>query len=106
MRAVTAEVVFEVTIVANLVVSIRRAERSADMHIPESRLAVSTELARNHQKNGCIDGCYRFEDPEQARSFALLALDFVKRTIDKRSEQVEALDTGAEYLPDRVGTVQ
>ena len=76
------------------------------MRIPQSRLAVSTELARNHQQNGRIDGCYRFDDPERARSFALLALDFIKRTLDKRIEQIERLDTGAEYDSNSVGALQ
>ena len=39
----------------------------------------------------------RFGEPERARSFALLALDFVKRLLEKRIERIEALDTGAEF---------
>ena len=91
------DAVFEVVVRYNAVQAIRRVPRAPDMHIPESNLEVTSELARNHQRHGCIDGCYRFDDPERARSFAVLALDFVKRMLEKRIEQIEALDTGAEF---------
>ena len=67
------------------------------MRVPESNLEVTSELAGNHQRHGCIDGRYRFDDPERARSFAVLALDFVKRMLEKRIEEIEALDTGARF---------
>ena len=89
--------VFEVIVLHNAVQAIRRVPRTPEMHVPESNLEVTSQLARNHQRTGCIDGCYRFEDAERARSFAVLALDFVKRMLEKRIEQIEALDTGAEY---------
>ena len=91
------DAVFEVVVRHNAVQAIRRAPRTADVHVPASNLEVTSELARNHQRHGCIDGCYRFDDPERARSFAVLALDFVKRMLEKRIEQIEALDTGAEF---------
>ena len=91
------DTVFEVVVRHNAVHAIRRVPRAPDLHIPESNLEVTSELARNHQRNGCIDGCYRFDEPERARSFAVLALDFVKRILEKRIEQIEALDTGAEF---------
>ena len=89
--------VYEVVVRHNAVQAIRRTPRTPDIHIPESNLEVTSELARNHQRHGCIDGCYRFHEPERARSFAVLALDFVKRLLEKRIEQIEALDTGAEF---------
>ena len=89
--------VFEVIVRHNAVQAIRRVPRAPDTHVPESNLEVTSELARNHQQHGCIDGCYRFDDPERARSFAVLALDFVKKMIEKRIEQIEALDTGSEF---------
>ena len=92
------DAVFEVLVRHNAVQAIRRVARAPDMHVPESNLEVTSELARNHQRHGCIDGCYRFDDPERARSFAVLALDFVKRMLEKRIEQIEALDTGAEFV--------
>ncbi|MDD9982612.1 MAG: hypothetical protein OXU81_14860 [Gammaproteobacteria bacterium] len=91
------DTVFEVVVRHNAVQAIRRVPRALDMHVPESNLEVTSELARNHQRNGCIDGCYRFDEPERARSFAVLALDFVKRMLEKRIEQIEAIDTGAEF---------
>ena len=50
-----------------------------------------------HQLHGCTDGCDRFDHPERARSFAVLALDFVNRMLEKRIEQIESIDTGAEF---------
>ena len=91
------DTVYEVVVRHNAVQAIRRVPRAPDMHVPESNLEVTAELARNHQRYGCIDGCYRFDEPERARSFAVLALDFVKRILEKRIEQIEALDTGAEF---------
>ena len=89
--------VFEVIVRHNAVQAIRRVPRAPGMHVPDSNLEVTSELARNHQRHGCIDGCYRFDEPERARSFAVLALDFVRRMLEKRIEQIEALDTGAEF---------
>ena len=92
------ETIFEVIVLHNAVQAIRRAPRTSDTHVPESNLEVTSELALNHQHNGCIDGCYRFDEPERARSFAVLALDFVKRMLEKRIEEIESLDTGAEFI--------
>ena len=91
------DAVFEVLVRHNAVQAIRRVARAPGMYVPDSNLEVTSELARNHQRHGCIDGCYRFDEPERARSFAVLALDFVKRMLEKRIEQIEALDTGAEF---------
>ena len=91
------DVVFEVVVRHNAVHAIRRVPRAPEMRVPESNLEVTSELARNHQQHGCIDGHYLFDAPERARSFAVLALDFVKRMLEKRIEQIEALDTGAEF---------
>ena len=91
------DTVFEVVVRHNAVQTIRRVPRAPDMRVPESNLEVTSELARNHQRHGCIDGCYRFDEFERARSFAVLALDFVKRVFEKRIEQIEALDTGTEF---------
>ena len=91
------DTVFEVVVRHNAVQAIRSVPRVSGMHVPESNLEVTSKLARNHQRHGCIDDCYRFDDAERARSFAVLALDFVKRMLEKRIEQIEALDTGAEF---------
>ena len=91
------DTIFEVIVHHNAVQAIRRAPRAPGMDVPESNLEVTSELARNHRLHGCVDGCYRFGDPERARSFAVLALDFVKRMLEKRIEQIESLDTGAEF---------
>jgi hypothetical protein len=70
------------------------------MRVPASRLEVSTELASNNQRNQCIDGVYRFDDAEQARSFSVLALDFINRIIQRRLQAIQSLDTGAGYDAD------
>ena len=98
MPAVPSDDVFEVIVHRNLVDSIRRVTRTPDIRIPESPLEVSSELARNFQANGCIDGRYRFDDSERARSFALLALDFVKRLLERRIERIQGLASGADYV--------
>ena len=98
------DTVFEVVVRHNAVQAIRGVPRAPDMRVPESNLEVTSELARNHQRHGCIDGCYRFDEFERARSFAVLALDFVKRMLEKRIEQIEGLDTGAEFeAPEHAG---
>ena len=89
--------VFEVIVRHNAVQAIRRVRRTPGLHVPGSNLEVTSELARNHRRHGCIDGCYRFDDPERARSFAVLALDFAKRLLERRIEQIESLDTGSEF---------
>ena len=91
------DTVFEVVVRHNAVQAIRRVPCAPDMHVPASNLEVTSDLARNHQRHGCIDGRYRFDEFERARSFAVLALDFVKRMLEQRIEQIEALDTGAEF---------
>ena len=83
------DTVFEVVVRHNAVQAIRRVPRAQDMHIPESNLEVTSELARNHQRHGCIDGCYWFDQPERARSFAVLALDFVKRMLESVSSRLK-----------------
>ena len=99
------DAVFEVIVRHNAVHAIRRVPRAPSMHVPDSNLEVTSELARNHQRHGCIDGCYRFDEPERARSFAVLALDFVRRMLEQRIEQIEALDTGAEFeAPEHVAS--
>ena len=100
------DTIFDVIVRHNAVQAIRRVPRTPDVHVPGSNLEVTSELARNHRLHGCIDGCYRFDDPERARSFAVLALDFVKRMLEKRIEQIESLDTGAEFDAPEYATAQ
>ena len=92
--------VYEVVVRHNLVRTMRRVARTADMRVAATRLEVSSELAANHQANGCIDGSYRFRDAEQARSFALLSLGFVARLLERRQQSIERMDTGAGFTAD------
>jgi hypothetical protein len=51
----------------------------------------------NNASTGCIDGRYYFDNPQRARIFAVLCLEFARALIDKRLEVVKALPTGASY---------
>jgi len=91
------DTVIEVEIRDNIVCAIREIPRPAGAEVPATRLEVSRQLASRHLEHGCIDGSYRFDDAERARSFAVLALDFVKRLIERRIDEIESLDTGEGY---------
>ncbi len=65
--------------------------------ILESNLEAGTAIAQNNVANGCIDGEYCFTDYEQAKSFAILSLDFVDKTVEAMSADIERLNSGEEY---------
>ena len=81
--------VYRVAVRHNVVVSVTRVAEAAEVQVPETKLEVSTQLARNHRLNGCIDGDYYFDDPDVAKYFAVLSLDFVKRLIEQTIEDLE-----------------
>ena len=62
---------------------------NAEVRIPGTKLEVSTQLARNHQERGCIDGDYYFDNADRAKYFAILCQDFVKKLVDKTMEELE-----------------
>ncbi len=72
---------------------------SGGIEVPETKLGVRTQLARNHQANGCLDGDYYFDDVDTARYFAILSLDFIKKLIEMTIETLEAdkLDSDADW---------
>jgi hypothetical protein len=80
---------FRVRVRHNIVSSIGPIPRHDGLHIPETTLEVSTQLARNHRARGCIDGDYYFENAERAKHFAALCQDFVKKLIDKTMADLE-----------------
>jgi len=86
------DAVLRVTVRHNLVCAVERVPADDNVVIPESKLAVSTQLARNHQENGCLDGEYYFSDPEQAKTFAVLCLDFAKKLTERAIDELEKRD--------------
>ena len=84
--------VLRVSVKHNLVCAIERVPADENIVIPDSKLAVSTQLARNHQENGCLDGKYYFSDPEQAKTFSILCLDFAKKLTERAIDTLEKRD--------------
>lgn len=79
-----------VIIRSNVVVAIEAQPTRAVQKVFDDPLAVSSELARRNQLNGCMDGDYLFADSEAARYFAQLSLDFQKRLLEKSMESLSA----------------
>ncbi len=95
---------YAVVVERNLVRAIERLEAPAPRPVPATPLEVSSELAANHRANGCIDGRYYFDDPQRARTFAALCLEFTKALVERRLRAVEGLPAGvAEYRADDPG---
>lgn len=89
--------VYRVTVAHNLVQAIEKLQDADGVQVARTNLEAGELMAQNNQQNGCLDGSYYFDEPERARHFALLCLDFVKRLIEKREEGIRDLDTGDEY---------
>lgn len=79
----------------NIVQAIERSDVPPDRPVPNTPLEVSTELANNSRLNGCIDGCYYFEDTQRARTFASLCLEFTKALVEKRLAEINKLPVGS-----------
>lgn len=80
---------YKVMVKHNIVCAIQRVEGAGPVAVPQTKLEVSTQLARNNRERGCIDGEYYFEDARLAKNFAILCLDFAKRLIEKTLEKIE-----------------
>ncbi len=87
---------YRVVVRNNMVREIEALPYRDDIEIPNSPLEVSSQLAQNNLKNGCLDGDYYFDDSESARQFAILSLDFMKRMVEKSLDAVY----GAAISPD------
>ena len=88
----TEKPVYRVIVTDNLVCTLDRVEPSAEIETARDELDVSTRLSRNNLETGRLDGRYYFDDPEQARQFAILCLDFVKRLAERSIEAMERSD--------------
>jgi hypothetical protein len=89
--------IFVVEVRHNLVSSIKRETLREDSPPPKTKLETGTQLAENFQRNGCIDGRYRFENEQRARIFATLCLEFTQALIARRLDEVRKLHSGDEY---------
>jgi hypothetical protein len=88
---------FRVRVRHNVVYSLGAVPAGADIAAPETKLEVGTQLARNHQRSGCIDGDYYFSDADTAKYFAMLCQDFVKRLVDKTVDELQRLRTAPDH---------
>jgi hypothetical protein len=92
---------YVVVVEGNIVRAIERHRSAPPRPIPATPLEVSSELAANHRANGCIDGRYYFDDPQRARTFASLCLEFTRARVEKLLAAIERLPAGvAEYRAD------
>jgi len=89
--------VYVVVVEHNIVTALEQVIGDVDTPVPQTKLEVGTQLAENNRVNGCIDGRYYFDNPQRARIFAVLCLEFVRALVDKRMEVVKALPAGASY---------
>ena len=88
---------YVVVVEHNLVSVLEAVADGVDVAVPQTKLEIGTQLARNNRDNGCIDGRYYFDNAQRARIFAVLCLEFTRALVDRRLEAVKALATGAEY---------
>ena len=84
---------YVVVVAHNVVCLIERIEAAEP--VPATPLEVSSQLAANYRRAGCIDGRYLFDDAKRAKAFASLCLGFTKALIDKRLAAIEALPAGS-----------
>ena len=89
---------YVVVVEHNVVMAVRRLPVGATVPVPETKLEVGTELASNYRAQGCIDGCYHFDNPQRARVFATLCLEFTRALVDKRLDALKRLAADGEYL--------
>ena len=69
-----------------------------------TNLEAGTLLSENYRTNGCIDGEYWFDDLERSKAFAEICMDFVKKLLDARIEQIGQLSQQEEYIAPTVSS--
>lgn len=93
----------------NVVAMLAPVPAAPGLIVPDTKLEVSTQLARNHQMHGCIDGDYHFADADTAKYFAILCQDFVKRLVEKTMTELERMRDAPDdawrnpYIPSAAG---
>ena len=83
---------FRVIVRRNLVCEIRPIAEAEAHCTEDDPLVVSSLLAQNNLKNGCLDGVYDFASFEAARHFATLCADFLQKLCDKSLEAMNRLE--------------
>ena len=84
------ERVYRVVVAHNLVSAVESIEVPAPSGISRENLEVTLQLATNFRAQGCIDGEYLFTSVHQAKDFAMVALDFVKKLTEKSEQGLAA----------------
>ena len=83
----------------NLVEEIRHGVKcKGDVPLLRTNLEAGILLSKNYQTNGCIDGEYWFDDLERSKAFAEISMDFVKKVLEFRIEQIGQLSQQEEYI--------
>ena len=83
-------VVYRVVVSQNLVTVVDIVEGKDVEGIATENLEVALKLAENYRKTSTIDGEYFFSGIHRAKDFSLLALDFVKKLMDKSEQNLKA----------------
>jgi|GEM_PF-1993451 len=92
MTAEEASVCYRVVVRHNLVFEIQSVSSSESAGIEDDPLEVSTQLARNNQVNGRLDGEYDFETFEAARYFAKLCTEFLEKLCERSAQALDKLE--------------
>ena len=82
--------VYRVLVNQNLVMSLDFVESENIDQISNENLEVAKKLADNYREKSTIDGEYFFPSIHSAKNFALLALDFVKKLMEKSEVNLNA----------------
>ena len=83
-------VVYRVVVSQNLVTVVDIVEGKDVEGIATENLKVALKLAENYRKTSTIDGECFFSGIHRAKDFSLLALDFVKKLMDKSEQNLKA----------------
>ena len=83
-------VVYRVVVRQNLVTVVDIVEGKDVEGIATENLEVALKLAENYRKTNSIDGEYFFSGIHRAKDFSLLALDFIKKLMDKSEQNLKA----------------
>ena len=82
--------VYRVLVSQNLVTAVDLIEGKNVDGIASENLEVALKLAENYRKKGTIDGEYFFSGIHRAKDFSLLALDFIKKLMEKSERNLKA----------------
>ena len=83
-------IVYRVLVSQNLVTAVDLIEGKDVDGIATENLEVALKLAENYRETGTIDGEYFFSGIHRAKDFSLLALDFVKKLMEKSEQNLKA----------------